>query len=140
MSSIAARNHCGSRAALDAFTPPESASHFRPVPAVAVYLIAPHRIHRNQRPELPDCSSSSARSMRSHVGQRGISDPVRVGVCGCPSPSRRDGGRRITCPFWGTAQVSAGGTSQAWLAAEALRKAEEARWARVIKQAGIAPQ
>jgi hypothetical protein len=54
----------------------------------AVYR-TPHRIHRNQRLELLDCSSSSARSMRSHFGQRGISALVRCGA------SRRDDGHGI---------------------------------------------
>ena len=82
----------------------------------------PHRVHRNQRSALPDCSFSSTRSTRWHFVQGGISDPCAL-VCG--------GGRRRCAemaavawlvPFQGMAQMSAGGTSQAWLAAEALRE------------------
>ena len=94
--------------------------------ATAVYL-RPHRVHRNQRSALPDCSSSSTRSTRWHFMQGGNSDHVRLGVWRWPSPLRRDGCRGMACPFEGMAQVSAGGTSQTWLAAEALRKADTLR-------------
>ena len=77
--------------------------HLAPGMSVAAVYLMPHRVHRNQRSELPDCSSSSTQSTRRHFMQGGISDSVRFGVWRWPSPPRRGGCRGMACPFQGMA-------------------------------------